>query len=241
MHLVCTITEDFQLKAAKFLSSLQKISRVDCNCVCYGFNPSGGLKDTFPYINFFTMPKHPSESYGMIQHGRFLDALPHFGNDDVLNLSDVDVIVQRNYSNSEYQLFNSFGQNMIAVGQNESRHDTMAKEAERIGYDEEVNLPIWNCGNIVASVGLFRRIQKQYESNCQEFYKKCTHRSRCQYHFWKSYYHLDPQPHIIVMTQRFHSHGHFGTPEGVTVRDGKAYHHDDLIMFAHRLEGVANV
>lgn len=250
LHLVCVVTDNYLDRARAFLRSLLVIRTARCHCVCHGFKPSGRLVELYPWVEFHFMPFAPSQSHGMIQHGRFLDALPQFGGDELVVLSDADVLVQRDFRPEELARFHAYDMSTMGLGRNSHDTDTLAEEKQRIGIlGDEVNpyqglelgqIPVYNCGVMVGRVALFRRLQSEYETDCFEFYGRCGHRSRCQFHICLALHRLS----VVVdrLGGELHTHGHFGFPPGAELRhepevrrEQVLYWRGSLVMFRHAI------
>jgi hypothetical protein len=253
-NLICSITDNYLTKAGPFLETLKFIKRARVWCVCHGFKPPRRFPALYPWITFTFMPFCPSQSHGMIQHGRFLDSLPMLGKDDLIVLSDADVLVQRDFSLEELKRFHAYDHSTLGVGNNNGEDDTLLKEAKRIEILEDEmdhyehlklgNIPVYNCGLMVARAGLFRRVQEEYEKDCYGFYGRCYNRSRCQFHFCLAIHNLGIA--IDRIGGEIHTHGHFGVPLGAEFRSkvsesdsgpiiSQVYFRGKLVMFRHSL------
>jgi hypothetical protein len=222
---------------------MEQVANANRYCVCFGFNPSPGLKTRYAHIDFRPMPWHDSQSFGMIQHGRFLDALPHLSDDELINLSDADVLIQRQYTDAEVAFADAIDGNTISAGINSCHApggDLLDLEAVRIHYPyvRDDGAKCWNCGNMLGRVSAFRRIQPWYEEDCQDFYRKAPHRSRCQYHFWHSVYRMSPPMNFVQLPNTWHTHGHYGLPNGARIVNRRLFFDGSLVMFAHCIRGL---
>ena len=255
-HLICSITDNYLDRAGPFLDSLKSVRNAKVWCVCHGFRLPRGFSVCFPWVEFTFMPFASSQSYGMIQHGRFLDALPMLQSNDLLVLSDADVLVQRDFEPEELERFHAYDSNTLGVGNNEGEGDNLFEEARRIEilaaetdhykHLELKNIPVYNCGVMVARAGLFRRIQEEYEKDCYEFYGRCHNRSRCQFHICLALHNLSIA--VDRLSGEIHTHGHFGLPSGAEIRSEtmdldcetpqqqtRVYFQGKLVMFRHVL------
>lgn len=259
LHLVSLLTENYVPRALPFLNSLSNFAGLGRAIVCLGFDPeSHGLNTGYRSLSFYTMPRHWSESsLGILQHGRWADALPEFHDDDVYLLSDADIIVQRPMYPGEHDLFTNCPADMFLAGWNafgpgelHVNGDNLLLEAERIGLTENCNdysekhlafgtpaswgkIPCFNTG-ILAMRGItWKRLRDLYESRCERFYKLTSHRSRGQWLMNYCLHRLGLKANVLPLT--VHSHGHMGIPKGVTLRDGTACYHNEVILFRHAM------
>jgi hypothetical protein len=257
INLVFAVTDNYLDRASHFFKSLRAVKSARILGVCNGFTPAKELTDYHSHIEWHTMDRCPTESCGMIQHGRFLDALPFLQPNDLIVLSDADIIVQRDFSADEKHLFEKFDQNTISAGPNDHRleFDNLYQEARRISIKfgflgtyhptDFEKIPVWNCGLLVGRAGLFRRIQESYEQDCTEFYNNCDHRSRCQFQFWHAWHRMAGPKTFKPLSMTTHAHGHFGRPPDIEFRqeyyeldssysvDQVVYYHNFKIMFRH--------
>jgi len=244
--LVCVVTDNYLDRAAGYLASVRAAGSVRRACVCHGFRPPPAVPAAHPWVDFRFMPFAPSQSHGMIQHGRFLDALPDVAADDVVVLSDADVAVQRDFRPAELDRFGRYGGDTLGGGPNAGDGDTLADEGRRIGLLPQwaaayagrdlATVPVYNCGVLVGRASLFRRLQIEYERDCYAFYGRTAHRSRCQFHLCLAAHALgvavDRLPYSV------HTHGHFGLPAGAELRPTEGggtelWLDDELVLFRH--------
>lgn len=237
LHLATSLTEDYLDRGRPFLRSLARVRQARCWCVCYGWTPTPGLRRDVPHLSFGTMPRHASESFGMIQHGRWLDALPDIESGAVAILSDADGEFQRDLAASEVRRLLAYDDETFGAGWNSGPDDDLIAEGERIGLrDHKVfpgEAPLYNCGLLVMRTPLWRRLQDLYESRCEEFYGLSNHRSRCQ---WLVCWCLSQiGAKIDLLGREIHTQSHFGVPEGVSFGGDLLYHQGTPILFRHRL------
>lgn len=248
LNLVTAVTADYP-HTERWLESTKVVKSAKVWCVmCIGFSDetkerSSDWVHKYPHVNFRTMPRHWSESHGMLQHGRALDAIPELGPEDVVCQVDADIIVQREFL--EYESRTDLVTGNFFMGYNKSPEDSLADEAKRIGLDQKAwgnpgrfdcHNKIGNCGVMMARISDFIALRDEYERWCTRFYAQCRHRCRCQYLInWciKRLGFFCP----IFWIGAWHQHGHFGTPEGVELIDGKWCYNGEVIMFAHKLGG----
>lgn len=262
MRLVSMLTENYVGRAAPFLRSLSRLSGVDCCIIRLGFGcrEKIDLRSTFgDGLYYYDVPRHWSESScGIMQHGRWLDALPDMRNDEVYLLSDADIIVQRDFTLEERELFESCGENSFLAAWNAFEGDHLTAEADRIdltprdqcGFFENhrlvadgifceqcdwLRIPCFNTGILAMRGRSWKRLRDLYESRCERFYKLTSHRSRGQWLMNFCFARLGLKPEIL--SGEVHSHGHFGVPSDVSFRSTNghnvAYYRDKPILFRH--------
>lgn len=257
MRLVSMLTEGYVPRARPFLKSLSRLTGTDPHVIGLGFS-FGAAQDFerefickgFPGFDFVVMPRHWSESScGIMQHGRWLDALPDVRDDEVYIISDADIIVQRDFTPEERQRFEGCGENEFLVGWNAGQGDSLVEEAGRIGFTDDgtwtspwgdddtpyrsnwKNIPCFNTGILAMRGRNWRRLRDLYESRCERFYKLTTHRSRGQWLINFCLARLGMTPSILSTST--HGHGHFGIPPDVTINDGIAYYRGKMVLFRH--------
>jgi hypothetical protein len=237
VRLATCVTENYVPRARPFLASLARVQSARLYCVCMGFDP-GGLRAEFPYVDFRSMSRHPSESFGMLQTGRWLDVLPTEDGDPLYVLSDADAIVQRDFTSAELARFARYDGDTVGAGWNACEGDELAAEADRIrlaGRERygDLSRPCFNCGVLAARASVWRRLRDEYESRCAEFYALTMHRSRSQFLLVWCMHRLGFR--VDVLPVNLHANGHFGVPSGVEMRDGLAWAGGDPVLFRHAL------
>lgn len=240
LTLVTLITENYVERARPFLDSLRRLSDKERVCVCLEFIPSLGLRQDYPHIQFRSMPRHWSESsLGIMQQGRWLDALPDVRDDALYMLTDADMVVQRDFTKKEYVRFANYDKGTFGAAWNGGEGDTLMVEADRLGFHDDATwgeweaIPCFNTGVLVMRGLAWRRLRDLYESRCERFYKLTSHRSRGQWLMNWCMWRLGMK--ADVLGGKIHSHGHLGVPKGANLRNGFLYCGDDLVLFRHAL------
>lgn len=241
IQLLGCITENYVPRARPFLASLAYVHHARRWCVCLGFSP-GPLADAFPHVEFREMVHHWSESSGMLQTGRWLDVLPEVRAEDVVLLSDADVLVQRDFSAADLVLLADLPEDAFAAAWNAHEGDNLAEEARRIdladdgfygGQEALAWVPCFNCGVLAMRAGAWRRLREEYEAGCRDFYARTSHRSRIQFLVCLCLHRLGLRH--VLLDAAFHSHGHFSAPPGVTFAGGAALAGTTPVLFRHAL------
>lgn len=235
------ITSNYLSRAMPFVETLHRACRDHKFCVTLGFDIPGEIERRFPSIRFVRRERDCVESFGMIQHGPWLDACPWINPDDLCIFTDADVLIQRSVSESEAASFERYGPDTIGLGDNCGRDDTLAAEAKRIGLENRAQylgnwnkIPCYNCGVIVARASLFNRLRKAYDAESQHFHKQTCARSRCQ---WLICYLVHKMGLTVDrLGGEFHANGHFGAPGGCEYdTTGRLLFEGRIVMFRHVL------
>jgi hypothetical protein len=229
IRIVCFTTQNYLPIADGFLNSSAIIKTAKVHCVCYKFEPPSSLIEQYPHVTFSHLAYVPSETYHMIQHGRFLDGIS-YSDDDIICLCDADVKVQRDFTDTELSLIQNLAQNTIAVGYNEGPTDTLGKEADRISYAglmQDGNLPIYNLGTTIGHPKTFRRVQVEYEKDSPEFYKQCFHKSKGQFQFWRAWHRMPGEKSVVILPNDLAQHNHY-----------RAIESPETVMFLHEHRNV---
>lgn len=256
--LIAVTTPNYIPRAVPYLQSLPLIVSAESRLVLLDFNeqtdPSQAtetmLRQHLDWVRFGKMDMPASNSHSMIQHGRFLDAFPDIRPDSKVILTDMDIVIQRDFSESELRWMADLDDDEIGVWWNGTAADSLALEADRIGLSREwierwcVGIDLkdfhcFNCGVMIATARTFRALQEVYEQHCDEFYAHASHRSRCQFLlnwcWWKRGLAVELLPGTI------HAHGHFQNPEtgeyllpvGTSVRMKTVMFEGQPVVFRH--------
>jgi len=176
------------------------------------------LRYTLDWVGFGKMDLPDSHSHKMIQAGQFLDALPEIEPDDLVCLTDLDIEIQRDFTEQEWQHLEEYlWKDEIACYWNCLETDNLELEAKRIELSEEWKnrygnnehlrqISCMNCGVLIARASVFRKIQTVYEGLCQEFYANAPHRSRCQFLLNWCFHRMGLE--VVTLSGRIHQHAH---------------------------------
>lgn len=278
-YLVSVITPNYTLKAGHYLDSLhnsqtarnccilmdtpQPLSEVERDCwerlpLVYRYNSAK--------LEFHRWHRPDCHSHNMVQWGRFLDALPFVQPEDLLCLTDTDLVVQRDLSEAEWkQIEAACAEGNFCASWNCGPTDNLWAEAQRLKLSRKwladnlsdlysalvsdgetkldvleyaySQLPCFNCGVLFATAATFRRLQAAYESRCAEFYAATSHRSRCQ--FLMNYCLWVEGIGVAELPASVHVHGHCGLcglPEGTHWRGEELWVGEEKVVFRHNLE-----
>lgn len=225
-YIVGVTNPPYTVHAASYFQSLPLIRSAKPVCLLLDFTPAtdeegkieAALRQTMPWLEFRHLPMPVTVSFGMVQDS-FISALPELPDDAVVCLTDLDAKWQRDFTEAEWANIEAgCDDNSIWAYWNCGEGDTLALEAERIGLSEEwtknipptptilSSTPCYNCGFLIASAGVFRRIQEQYARNYEYFFKQSSHRSRCQFLLNWVWWLLDLN--IRLLPPQIHQHAH---------------------------------
>jgi hypothetical protein len=241
LHVVTVITQDYLARGRTYLDSCVRLS-ARLWCLTLGWESAPALAAGCPHLTFRHLPRHPSDSFGMSQWGRALDALPEVAEGDVLIQVDADVVVQRDFTHGERARLKAYDGMALGAGPNAGPGDNLWDESWRIrlvgwrdgGEAVLRGIPCSNGGVLAARPAAWRRLRTAYEVRCQDFYRLTQHRSRCQ---WLLNFCLrEAGLRVDVLPGEVHSHGHFRTPAGVSFGPGgEVYCWGRVVLFAHAL------
>lgn len=228
------------------LAGLQKISDARSFLVCV----DGKRPDYLPELPHVTAKMlSAKDNYGApdetqsAQHGAWLRAVPGEP-DDVCLFMDGDVVCQRDFSAPERRQIAAIPPSTLWAVYNSGPRETLAVEAERLkpktsredrvanwrGYDSR---PCFNIGLVVARRSTLAAIHAEYIKHWPKVCETFEHAARQQWLFcWTT---SEIGVKIEFKSHVLHANGHYGIPEGVTIRKGIAYHRGTPVVFRHRL------
>lgn len=263
-YLISVCTPNYVQRATPYFQSLPLVRSVEPRVVLLDFNAATdcdgrteqALRSAMPYVEFRKMDLPASHSNYMIQHGVFLDAVPEVEDGDLVILTDMDIRIQRDFTQAEldwmdarFKAHDRFGYD-VAASWNAGPSDTLAHEAVRIGLSEDwikqyapltglSSIPCMNCGVLVARAYVFRMIQHLYEERSEEFYAATAHRSRCQ--FLLNWCFNWGMMKVHLLPPAIHQHGHCRVDgdalcsPGTELRMGVLVNNGDPVVFRHAL------
>lgn len=260
VYVATCITECYKDLGVPFLRMLSdNVRSAELVCVTYKWDAGyahdpSSLRSQLPRINFRHLGRHWSESMNMVQHGRWLEAMPFVRPEDIVVLSDADIDVQRDFSPEEIARLHSYDDETFGLGWNQGEGDDCYREAGRITfryydgqpwgieyYGGEAGLkktPCYNFGVAAARASAWARLRDNYESDCLHYFPFSEHRSRNQFLLNVALHRCRFKVDVLPMT--LHCHGHFGPPPGAELKtepDGsrRAYYNGRLVMFRHKM------
>lgn len=276
-YLVSVITPNYVLKAAPYLESMHLFiesskvvlkmeppepkSSVEAR-LWYAIDNWANSDSNWEKIDYIRYQRPATHSHNMVQWGVFLDALPFAQPDDLICLTDTDLVVQRGLTATEWsQIEAACAEGNFCASWNCGPTDNLYAESLRLRLNPEwvgrefdqqgaetngnpdtwlCSIPCFNCGVLFATVATFRQLQAAYESRCEEFYKATAHRSRCQ--FLMNYCLWVEGIGVAELPAAVHVHGHWSDgksvllPEGSHWRNGELWVGEEKVVFRHNLE-----
>jgi hypothetical protein len=180
-----------------------------------------GLRRSMPYLDYRKLPLPPTVSSGMVQDS-FVDAFSEAADDDLLILTDMDIRIQRDLTEAEWKWAEAaIDSHSIGVYYNCGDGDTLAMEAQRIGLSQQwierwvpvdlSDVPVRNCGVMVARASVYRQIRKVYGRYYEEF-AASAHRSKCQFLLNFCWWRMGMN--VVVLPSQWHQHGHARAADG---------------------------
>lgn len=162
----------------------------------------------------------PGNRCRCLQHGDFLDALNALSHRDTVIFTDADMIMQRPFTDTELYEFNMLGKDEVLLAINGAKGQTLFEEAGLLepkcemwvvdalfpGWQE---LPVWNCGVIVARVETYRRLHDMVRALLPVAESCFGHYAVIQ---WVICYCVGRWLQHRLLPQTVHVHGHFGLP-----------------------------
>ena len=237
IHLLYVCTVNYLKLGQPALESARTITGVKRWLVCYKFQPTDYLRRRYPHLECVHLPETPYECNNMVQAGQWLDVLPGVADDDIIIMSDADIVAQRDITAAERARFANYDDNTLGLAWNGWAGDTLHDEAERIWLMPQEpwmkNVPCYNCGLIVGRVGAWKRLRADFERDAVHWFGRSQ--NRCKIQWVINFCLARAGVRVDVLDSRIHTHGHFELPSGVAVRDdGVAYAGEDVIMFRHK-------
>jgi hypothetical protein len=253
-YLVSVTNPSYVPKTGRYFNSLALVRSARPVVVLLDFTPETdpeqqverALRESVHWAEYRHLPLPATHSNYMIQHC-FMDALPDVPDDDLIVLTDLDLEVQRDLTESEWKWVEALGPDRLAATWNGGSGDNLFYEADRITLAEEwvraldcdvTAIGCMNCGVLAGRAGAFRTLQTHYERLCDGFYAASSHRSRCQ---WLINYVVHRQMNgFVLLPEQITLHGHFRNekgqlllPIGTELRGRVVTMNGDPVVFLH--------
>jgi len=146
-YLVSVITPNYVLKAGHYLDSLAKVGSATPICVQMDTDPLRSsaeeylwrrLDSVYSWMDFVGWHRPDTHSHNMVQWGRFLDALPFVQPEDLICLTDTDLVVQRDLTEAEWsQIEAACADGNFCASWNCGRGDNLWLEKQRIALKQD--------------------------------------------------------------------------------------------------------
>lgn len=241
------INHGYLARATHYLRDINEHSVAENHLLCIEFMPDL-ISEAIPKIQCSvvdsTKLRLPLNNF-CLQHGEFCDYIPSNSvtpKDDVILFTDADIRMQRQFHDHELMFLRKMREGEVFVGYNAGDADTLMDEAPRLS----MNLPMdtlsklafnnkrpgicWNVGVMAAQRATWEKICDEYVMSSMMARKMFQHVAWQQWNISRI---INNWCKITVMDPSFHSHCHYGWPQGCEIRDGVLYYRDDVVLFRH--------
>lgn len=250
IYIGTAITENYIDRAIQYLQSLNKYSdNVKPFCITLGFN-NDKLEKYYPNIMFIykdiASVSCLNKNY-CIQEGSFINELYDNGvkDDDTIIFTDADGYIVRNLTDKELFYFNNI-EDKVITSWNAGREETISDEVKNLSpkltfIDDYLNnvfsinvkeLKCYNTGFIATKAYNWKHILKQYNENFTVIDNFIEHYAKQQLLLsiiFQVCFTVEVAPYSI------HTHGHYGKPDAVTIKDNILYEGGEVVYFRHKL------
>ncbi len=184
------------------------------------------------------------------QDGRFLDALPgDVDADEVVVLLDADAVVQRPPDDRELEPADggfALGWNMHSWQRGEDELKLLMPQLSlkemALALDSQPYLlnecGVFNWGLASATASTWQRLREMYRVRVGDRGPRLFGPTAWMQYLLCLTLGMAKVP-IRPLGFRTHAHGHFGTPAGCEVRDGRLWCGNELVLYAHNFPEVA--
>lgn len=205
--------------AFDYLNDISRHSRLDNRVVTLDYEQ----EHTLPNLRYHRLDsgtlKLPLNNW-CIQHGEFLDAIPGKP-EDVILFTDADIRMQREMTRDEVRTLRELGPGEVFVGFNAGPTDTLMKEASRLRplvNLRDLLVPFYNLNSPCYNVGVMACQRRVWEQICDHYVKMYPKVQKFFGHVasqqWLISWLVWNLFEVVEMPQSFHSHGHYGMPQG---------------------------
>lgn len=236
VHLLFSMNADYREKGTPFMLSLQ----ANCNIPVTLFNVDCGPIDWFAFnqiqVHSSSFRGYSHHARYMMQSGQFLDCFDCHKRDIIL-FTDADIILQRSFFDKELNWLKRLRN--FSAGVNRVEGETLADEAPRLMLSDPVLLeyeypdyqikPIYNTGVVAAPRWVWETMFERYVERFPALFSCFGHYAAVQ---WLMCYCMGE---VEPMHGNFHSHGHFGWPEGVTKEFDTVLYNGNVVALNHRI------
>ena len=244
LRLVCSTTADYFDSIKPYLTTVNAFFIGEATLFCVDCEPPAGYFDDIPRVSWQTITAEQNhgapEGTNSIQHGSFVQFFP---DNDTIIYTDGDIIMQRPISFAEQVWMQRFPDGVVAAGWNSGHEEKLIHEAlrlqpevdadelrERFGSAIDIH-PCFNIGVMVATRDTWQTIHNGYMEKWDLACETFAHRARQQWLVCQQLGELGIG--YQVMPQWFHTHNHYGLPNGVYSHAGVACYDDRIICFRH--------
>lgn len=241
--LATACTDNYIPKIKPYLQSIDIESNFDENIVLtvdcqteFSFNK---IKNYF-LANSLIQTKN---SNNCLQHGEFLksDIFNSYNDDDYICFTDGDIIMQRGLTDQERKKILSLNDDDVFVQYNANTKDNLFDESYRIKplVDIDTNfstLPCYNTGVVICNIRTWKKIEFLYSIIFPIVKNIFQHYAAQQ---WTISYIIDKTMNAHICDYSFHMHHHHGRIKGDSYKDNKIYFNNNLVLFAHHINGIS--
>lgn len=243
--LATATTNNYIPKIVEYLYSIQKNSNFDHNILItldceYNISQDLNKIQTAYLSNSLVSTKNPNNC---LQHGDFLktDIFNKFDDKDYICFTDGDIIMQRGLTDEEKNSIMSLKDDQIMVQYNASEQDNLFDESSRIIPKCEIDnsfskYKCYNTGVMICNIKTWKKLESMYRIVYPIVKNLFSHYAAQQ---WTLSYIINLMMSAIVLDYSFHTHHHFGIISGNVIKNNMIYHQNNLVLFAHHVEGIS--
>ena len=232
MIIATNINEEYYNRKHKlWVDSVNKYFKDESLIFTMGFSLEGSLQlelDKLPYS------KHPRlknrANFVCLESGEFVDFID-YPDDEILILTDWDLVVQREFLDVELDALNSLGEYEFGMNRD---HYPCNKLKGYLGIDKahsdiSDDWIVYNTGVQAGRVSAWKKLFEYWKGYYDETYAKMTHHATGQALF---NYIIQKHGMVKEMPLTFHNaHWFHGTPS--KIQNNQLYVGDDLVCFNH--------
>lgn len=172
------------------------------------------------------------KNYICLESGEFINFY-NFNDDDVLILTDYDVVMQRPFHDNEIEILNNFPNDKFGLNL-DSYNDNTLHNINYLGInnffnDVDPKWRIYNAGVQVAKISTWKTLYNEWSKLSDYVFKNCTHHAAGQLLF---NYIVQKNNMVYEMPLSFHNaHWFDDTPSNI--KNSKLFVGDDIVLFNH--------
>jgi hypothetical protein len=200
-----------------------------------------------------------------IQHGEFVNFLPECNDDDIIIFTDGDIILQREFSDKEFEMIKNIPKNTFLANFNYKLNSTLEdiknpsdmnsklltflKDNYDIDEDDLKSYKEMNTGVLIGRKKDFHKLSLLYEKTFYKIFEIINHFCSQQYLINVL---INKYFNYLPLDYTFHSHAHHsirnedesysydtvhnsGVPSKLILKNDTYYYNNSVILFAHKL------
>lgn len=240
IRLVTHATRSWIPRAAPYLESLNKNWPGEVWFMTVDSDAPAEFMARWPRVQTVRVPTvagAPEYSHSL-QHGAFIDYVPGEDNDVLLH-SDLDVVMQRTPTQSEYNMLAKLPADTVACSWNSGPSETLAVEAGRLfprvdvaAVFGDLSHPSYNIGVAAARRSTWERVHDCYMERWEDALSVFAAPQRQQWLVSWSIAALGLA--VKILPYAVHVHGCYDLPAGASV-NGTANYNGEPVLFRHHL------